>query len=189
MIRHSRLMLVAAFAAAALALLPAKNVEAAQINMCQRVAPGAASGPGQWVAPGSNTTYRLNNQGCGLISPTDVADAAAAGLSPRSQIFSAVVTLSAAGTLQLPPGAYIDRIIVQETSGASITGGLKIGTASGGTQVASALLCGTSCLVWVPDASLSTRIFASTAAQTLFIDAVSSWNSARANVTVMYGFW
>ena len=187
MIRLSRIL---AGALLALALLtPVTPADAAQIAVCRGAAAGASPGPGRWVAA-SGTTYSINVTGCTLISPVDLGSALSGGFVLRSQIFSAVANaLTAAGTVVIPGGTYIDRIIIQETSGASITGGLKIGTTSGGTQVATGLVCASSCLTWVPDVSISTRIFASTAPQTLFIDAVSSFNSGRVNVTVVYGFW
>lgn len=186
MIRSLRFALAAALAVGLLAALPA---EAAVVNMCGPTSAGTAPGPRQWTAP-SGTTYGLNNQGCVNIAPADVAGALAAGFTLRSQLYAVVANaLVAAGTVTLPPGTYIDRIIVQETSGGAVTGGIKIGTAAAGTQVAAALICGASCLVWTPDASISTRIFANTAPQTLFIDAVSSFASSRVNVTVIYGYW
>lgn len=186
MTRHFRILAALGFVVGL--LLSAAPSHAAVVNMCRAAATATSPGPGQWATV-AGTRYTLNNIGCARIASGDVAEATSQGFIVQPQIFAAVATLSAAGTLQLPAGAYIDRIIIQETSGASITGGLKIGTASGGTQVGTGLVCGSGCLVWVPDVSLSTRIFANTAPQTLFIDAVSSWNSARANVTIMYGFW
>lgn len=170
-------------------LWPAAPALAAQVNLCAATASGTSPGPRRWVAS-SGTAYGLNNQGCALIAPADVSGALAEGFTLRSQLFAVVANaLTAAGTVVLPPGAYIDRIIVQETSGGAVTGGIKIGTAAAGTQVAAALICGASCLVWTPDVSISTRIFANTAPQTLFIDAVSSFASSRVNVTVIYGIY
>lgn len=188
-----RRILSATFVAALLAataLLPAtKPADAAVINMCQSQSAGTAPGPARWTARGSGTSYTLNNRGCALINVTDVPEAVSAGFTQQTGIFVAAVKGITAANSQivLPAGTYIDRIVVQETSGASITGGLKFGTSSGGTQIVSAAICGASCLVWVPDASISTRIF-STQTQ-VFIDAVSSWNSAAANVTIFYGYY
>ncbi len=187
MIRYSRLL---AAALLALALFtPIAPADAAQVAVCRGAAAGASPGPGRWTAPASGTSYTIDNIGCTRVNFADVADATAAGFTLRSQLFAAIVRLSAAGTLVLPAGVYIDRIVIQEDSGSSVTGGLKVGTTSGGTQVAAALICASSCLTWVADASISTRIFASTATQTLFIDAVSSWNSARVITTVIYGYY
>ncbi len=186
MIRHFRLFAILFLLAA---LWPAAPAEAAQVAVCRGAAAGTAPGPGRWTAPASGTTYTIDPVGCTFVNFADVADALATGFTRRSQLFAAIVRLSAAGTLVLPAGVYIDRIVIQEDSGSSVTGGLKVGTSSGGTQVASALICASSCLTWVADASISTRIFASTAPQTLFIDAVSSWNSARVITTVVYGYY
>lgn len=188
MIRHSRLL---AAALLALALFtPVTPADAAQIALCRGAAAGASPGPGRWTAPASGTTYTVNNIGCVLISPVDLGDALAGGFTLRAQIFAVVanaISAAAANAVTLPGGTYIDRIIIQETSGASITGGIKIGTTSGGTQVAAALICASGCLTWVPDASISTRIFS--ANTPLFIDAVSAFNSGRVNITIMYGYY
>jgi hypothetical protein len=172
-------------------LAPVTPADAAQIGMCRAAAAGAVAGPGRWTAAASNTTYTVNNGGCILISPADLGDAQADGFLLRSQLFNAVAyRFTAATSIVIPAGTYIDRVIIQETSGGAVTGGLKIGTTSGGTDVAASITCAASCLTWVPDVSLSTRIFASTAPQTLFMGAVTNFNSGpQITVTVVYGLW
>lgn len=189
MTRLSRLLLAAALLAPLAFLAPA--ADAAQVNACRAAAAGNAPGPGRWTAPASGTTYSLGTGGCALLSPADLADALADGFAVRSQLFAAVAyRFTAATSIVVPAGTYIDRVIIQETSGGAVTGGLKIGTTSGGTEVASSITCAASCLTWVPDVSLSTRIFAASAPQTLFMGAVTNFNSGpQITVTVMYGYW
>lgn len=189
MTRLTRLLLAGAFALAL--FTPIAPADAAQINVCKPAASGTAPGPGRWTAAASGTSYTTNNAGCVLISPTDLPDAQADGFVLRSQLFSAVAyRFVAATSIVIPAGTYIDRVIVQETSGGAITGGLKVGTTSGGTDVLAAVTCAASCLTWVPDVSFGTRIFASTAPTTLFMAAVTNFNSGpQITVTVVYGYW
>ncbi|MCH7529255.1 MAG: LamG domain-containing protein [Candidatus Marinimicrobia bacterium] len=75
----------------------------------------------------------------------------------------------------VPAGYRIRSITVEETAGNAITGGLKIGTSAGGTQVVNAQAVGASALV---DCALGTRLFSLTTAQTLYVEDVTAWNSA-----------
>lgn len=193
MTRLRNLILAAAAIAAALILPPAPQAEAAQINVCAPTASGTSPGPRRWTAAGSGTTYGLNNAGCVLLSPVDLADALSDGFVLRSQLFSAVAyRFTAATSIVIPGGTYIDRIIVQETSNAAITGGLKIGTTNGGTEISASITCAALCLSWVPDVSITTsaRIFANTGPKTIFMGAVTNFNSGpEVTVTVVYGYW
>ncbi len=191
MIRRLSHLLLAALLALPLAVPISQPADAAQQYWCRSAAAGAAAGPGRWTAPASGTTYSLNNAGCAFLAPADVPDGQAAGFNVRSQIFAAVANRFVAATsITIPGGTYIDRIIVQETSGGAITGGLKIGTTSGGTEVMSGFVCAASCLTWAPDASISTRIFAATTPVTLFMGAGTNFNSGpQITVTVMYAYW
>jgi len=79
----------------------------------------------------------------------------------------------------VPAGYRLDNIIVLETAGNAITGGLKIGTAAGGTQVVNAEAIGGNAFV---DCTLVINIFSATAAQTLCIEDVTAWNAASINL-------
>ena len=114
------------------------------------------------------------------------------GFTPGSTLRAVSQTGIAAqsfGPLVLPPGAYIHDIVVQETSGASVTGGLKFGTTAGGTDIATGVVCASSCLTSVKDVSFSKRVLSTTAASTISVDAVSSFNSAAVSVTILYSLF
>lgn len=180
--------LLAAAVIAGAAVIAPSSAEAAQIRVCQPAGAGKAPGPARWTAPGSRTVYNLDNDGCVLISPTDATDAAAGGLVQRGSLRTVVANaLIAAGSVQLPGGTYIDRIIIQETSGAAVTGGLKFGSTSGGTEIVTAQACGIACLTLLAETAITARVF--TAPTTVFIDAVTAWAGARVNVTIVYGFY
>lgn len=99
-----------------------------------------------------------------------------------SSIQTAVVAANSATTI--PAGCAIQDIFITNTTANAITGGLKFGTTAGATDIVVALAVGASVLTFVTDATLLKRTFAG--AQTVFIDAVVSWNSASVNVTTVY---
>lgn len=94
---------------------------------------------------------------------------------------------TSAFTYVVPSGHYIQYLMVNETAGNSITGGLKVGTTSGGVDVVIALTVAGSSLQIVPDATLLKRLFSTSASQTLFFDAVTLWNSASIDVYIQLG--
>lgn len=90
--------------------------------------------------------------------------------------------LTANGTLSVPPGFCISQIVIENTTANAITGGLRIGTTDGGIDVVVALTVAGNALSIVPDATLLKRLFSTSAAQTLYLQAVTLWNSASLNV-------
>ncbi len=86
------------------------------------------------------------------------------------------------GTLTIPAGYALESIIVENTTANAITGGIKIGTSSGGTQVVTAQAVAGSALLKVAAADISLGVFSTSADQILYIQAVTSWNSASINV-------
>jgi hypothetical protein len=93
-------------------------------------------------------------------------------------------TLTSNGTAVIPKGYAIEQIVINETGGNAITGGLKIGTTSGATDVVVALAVGASSLQVILDATLLKRVFSFSADQTLFLQAVAAWNSASIDVYI-----
>jgi len=92
----------------------------------------------------------------------------------------------AAGTLVLPANAVIREILVSNNTANAITGGLKFGTTAGGVDIAAALAVAANARVFVTDALLLLRYFSTSATQTIYFDAVTAWNSANVNVTILY---
>lgn len=86
----------------------------------------------------------------------------------------------------LPVNAVINKVIVQNTTGNAVTGGLKFGTTSGATDIVVALTVGANALTFVADAALLKQIFSTTATQTIFIDTVTLWSSASVNIWILY---
>lgn len=89
-------------------------------------------------------------------------------------------------TATVAKNAEIKRITIVNTTANAVTGGIKIGTTSGGTEVVVAQAVGANELVVIADASILKRLFSTTASTTLYIQAVTSWNSASLNIYIEY---
>jgi hypothetical protein len=86
-------------------------------------------------------------------------------------------------TLAIPYGYAIAGIYIVNTTANAITGGLKIGTTAGATDVVAAQTVGANALVSVPYVDLLKRLFSMSVNQTLYIQAVSAWNSASITIS------
>jgi len=144
----------------------------------------------------SGATYMLDGRGCAIVALNDVPYLLAQGFAQigaqRSIAFNTGV-LSGTTAVQilpwLPAGAFIQQIIVENTTANAVTGGIDIGTTAGGADVVSALTCGANCLTFVADAALLKRVFSKTAQQAIFVVGHTAGNNANLNVTIVYGFF
>lgn len=102
---------------------------------------------------------------------------------PQKLVLS-TVTNATSGVL--PIGAVIDAITVVNSTGNIITGGLKFGTSAGATDIAAGLAVGANGNVGLAPAALLKTFFSASATQTVFIDAVTLWNSASVTITIFY---
>ncbi|HUO89145.1 MAG TPA: hypothetical protein VMU08_08220 [Rhizomicrobium sp.] len=200
MIPFAKLKAAALAAALWLATVPA--FAAGQI-MCQPSATSGVEGPrtvgGTNSQVPSGTIYSFNGQGCAYIKQQDMgyftSQGYTAGASLGSIVYSVPTTATGTTSYQigtLPPSTYIQQIIVQNTDGSNaVTGGIKMGSTSGGTDIiGTALAVGTSSLVFETDALTLKRVFSSTASQALFAEAVTSWNTpTTVTITVVYGYF
>lgn len=187
--RTSLRLCLVAFALSALAfVVPA---EAASIRVCSPIGFNGTP-PTQFKAPNSSNLYTVDSRGCFLVPYGDLGDARAAGFIPSDTVKSLVV--SGIGALDftsivIPAGAFITGIIVDNSTANAVTGGLDFGTTSAGTDVISALACAANCLVPVVDSAILKRVFSRTVATPISITAHTSWNSAKVNVTIFYGYF
>lgn len=84
-------------------------------------------------------------------------------------------------TLTVPAGWAIRDIFVRNTTANAVTGGLRIGSTNGGTEVTVALaLAGSAFVLTVP----VVRQFSATVDQTLYLQAVAAWNSASLDIVI-----
>lgn len=184
-----------AFALAALALCVSLPADAAQIIMCRGTAAGTSTGPARWVAPGSGTAYSVDVNGCINAALADVTDAQAGGFAQQAALRAIVFNIGVAtGTTDfvvgtLPASTYIHQIVVANSVAAAVTGGIAFGTTANGTDIVTALTCGSTCLTFVADSALSKRVFSLTAPTPIHAAAVTAWNSTNVTVTILYSYF
>lgn len=94
--------------------------------------------------------------------------------------------LAAAGTIDLPAGAVLDCVVARNLTANAVTGGIKIGTSLGGAGIVSGQAVGASAVVDLPASSLLARRLSGSSRNTLYIDAVTAWNSAVLDVDVWF---
>lgn len=98
-----------------------------------------------------------------------------------------IATISGAVSFVLPAGAFLTGILLGNQTANAITGGLKLGTTLGGNDVCTAIPVAANAFGHVPEALILKRIFSLITPQTIFVDAVTSWNGASLLATVTYG--
>lgn len=147
----------------------------------------------------SGTVYVLNGQGCGVVLAQDVGYFLSLGFTQQGlNSLQFVVPVAATGTTSyqvgtLPASTYIRDVFVSNTDAShAVTGGIDIGTTSGGTDVVAAanLAVGTSSYNFVTDANLAKRVFSTTAQQAIFATGHTSWNTpTTVTITITFGYF
>lgn len=183
-------------ALAGLALLPRHEAHAAGLIMCAPDPSNAAAGPrtfgGANSAVPSQTLYALNSAGCVYVVNGDVGYFRSQGFTEgpehiKSITVTGVLTGTTAVSLgSLPANAVIREILVLNTTTNAVTGGIDVGTTSGGADVVSALTCAASCFTFVADSALLKRMFSATVAQPLFANGHTAGNSANLTIEILY---
>lgn len=194
--------ILSAIALASVAFLPLQ-ASANYIVMCSPDVASGVQGPRTVGGVGSQvpsaTVYVLNGQGCAPILAQDIGWFSSQGYSQQglnSLMF--VVPVTATGTTSylvgtLPPSTYIRDVFVSNTDAShAVTGGIDIGSTSGGTDIVAAanLSVGTSSYNFVTDANLAKRVFSTTAGQAIYATGHTSWNTpTTVTITVTYGYF
>lgn len=193
---------------AALALLPfavpfeaahaAASSQTTHAFLCAPAPAVGQAGPRRVVNPNTSTAYQLNGDGCAVIASADIGWALSQGFYYGPSIFTLQTTgVTSSGTtavstgLTLPAYGYILAIVLCETAGNAVTGGLNIGDSGSATRFGSAVALGANACVSVPDSG-NARLFVSSGvptADTILLAAATSWNSASVNVTVLYSYY
>lgn len=86
-------------------------------------------------------------------------------------------------TVSVPKNAIVDKIYIRNNTANAVTGGVKVGTTDGGTDVVTAAAVAASAIV---QALPTVGAINTAAARTLYIQAVTAWNSANVDVRVDY---
>lgn len=197
--------------AASLALLPfAAPIEVAQAAatsqvthayLCAPLAPAQAPGPKRVVNTSSTASpqpsYQLNNSGCAVFAGADVGFFLSQGYYYGQGIFSlqqsaiTASTTSTTSTITLPAYGYIVGVVLSETAGNAITGGVDIGDSGSATRFASAVALSSNASVAIADSAL-THIYAPSgvpAADQILVACHTNCNSGSINITILYSYW
>lgn len=94
------------------------------------------------------------------------------------------VTLAANGTIVVPARYKIDEITMRNTIAAAVTGGIRAGVTDGGATVILAQAVGSSAILEVKDAAILLNYFSHTLPTTIYLQAVTAWNTAVVQITV-----
>jgi hypothetical protein len=85
-------------------------------------------------------------------------------------------------TYTMPAGWTLDDIYIKNNTANAVTGGIKIGTSSGGTQVVAAQAVGANANIRVAQSAILINWWA--AQQMLYIQDVTAWNSASLDIHI-----
>jgi hypothetical protein len=146
------------------------------------------------TAPSGNV-YQLSPAGCAVVAQGDVASLVSQGFSagppfgPNIMTTTGVMTGTTPALVGvLPPGAYIQHIIINNTTANAVTG-LSFGTTSATpTDIVAAATLAANALTFVTDALLLKRVFSVAAQQAIWMGA-TNWNSANVTVSIVWGYF
>lgn len=96
-----------------------------------------------------------------------------------------ISNVSSATSVIIPASNCLLGIVVQNTSANAITGGLKIGTTAGGVDVVTSFAVSANSLGMIDSTLILKKVFSKTVDTTLYIDAVTLWNSGILNFTFL----
>lgn len=193
---------------AALVLLPfslpqaayaAATTQTTHAYLCssQSFGTGAASRRVVNTSTTAATAYTLNAVGCAVFAAADIGFFLSQGFSFGAADFvlqqQAITanTTSSTSTITLPAYGMIKYIILEETAGNAVTGGVDIGDSGSATRFASAVALSANNTVIVTDSAL-TRIFANSgvpAADQILVVCHTACNSASINISVVYAYY
>ncbi len=196
---------VAAIALVALVIMgppqkPLFAAASAQTTHAWLCIPGQAAGAANRrivVPTTSGGTYNLNGQGCALVVAGDIGYFISQGAVYGPNIFTlqqtgiTASTTASTSTITLPAYAYIVGIVLSETAGNAITGGVDIGDTTNAISWASAIALGANASVSLLD-SAYTRINVPAGVPTadqIFVKCHTSCNSGSINITILYSYF
>lgn len=172
--------------------------------LCRPTSAVGASGPGRVVNTSSTAStqpaYVLNADGCAVIAGADIGFFLSQGYFYGPALFSAQATAIVGGSsgtaseatnITLPAYGWIIGIVLCETAGNAVTGGLNVGDAGTAAKFASAVTLGANACT-VATLAANSGVNAPSGVPTadpIVVNAVTSWNSASVNITVLYSYY
>ncbi len=186
------------------AITPASAAATSQITHAYLCAPdvaGGVQGPRRVVNTSSTAAtqpaYVLNSGGCALINGADIGFFLSQGFSYGPNIFTlqqsgiTASTTATTSTITLPAYGYIVGIVLSETAGNAITGGVDIGDSGSATRFASAIALSANATVAIADSAL-TRLFVPSGVPTadqILVACHTSCNSGSINITILWSYF
>ena len=189
-------------AALALAPIPAQAAASLQVThafLCSPEVSVGTAGP-RLITNTSSTaspqpSYQTNSQGCALVATPDVgfflSQGYTFGVNEGVQIQNAITatTTGTTSTIVLPAYGFIKYIVIEETAGGSITGGVSVGDSGSATRFASAVAVSANAnTVVVPTALTGSANTGVPAADTVLVAGTFA-GGASLNVTVIFGYF
>jgi hypothetical protein len=92
-----------------------------------------------------------------------------------------IENVSQEGTFVIPAGEFITKIIIYETAGNDVLGGIRFGKSHGGGDVVGGILTEAGQFSLVP---LTIPPFSMTDNVTIYFDAVRDWNGGMVNIYI-----
>jgi hypothetical protein len=147
-------------------------------------------------SPLAPQAYSLNGQGCAVMNQADIGYFQSQGFSVGPSqgqpiLYNTGVQTSTTDLIigSIPPNAYIQQIIVANLTANAVTGGISFGTTANGTDIDTALPVAASAVAFATDALTVKRVFSTTVSTPIHAAAVTAWNSANVNITIVYGYF
>ena len=169
--------------------------------LCAPIQAQTAPGPRRVVNSSSTVTpqpaYNLNQDGCASFANADAGYFLSQGyyFGPnefvQQQMAITANTTAATSQLTLPAYAFIKWLVIEETAGNAVTGGVDIGDASSATFFASAVAVAANVTIVVVDSALL-RLKSNSGvpvSDQILIVCHTACNSASLNVSVIYGYY
>lgn len=142
-------------------------------------------------------TYNLNPEGCALIVGADIGWFLSQGAYYGPNLFTLQQTAitatqtSTTSTITLPAYGFIVAVVLSETAGNAITGGVDLGDSGSATRFASAVTLNANTTVAIADSAL-TRLYVPSGVPTadqILVTCHTSCNSGSINITIIYSYF
>ena len=177
----------------------AASLQVTHAFLCTPEVSVGTAGPRLIVNTSSSATpqpsYQTNSQGCALVATPDVgfflSQGYTFGTNEGVQIQNAITatTTGTTSTIILPAYGFIKYIVIEETAGGSITGGVNVGDSGSATRFASAVAVSANAnTVIVPTALTGSANTGVPASDTVLIAGTFA-GGASLNVTVIFGYF
>jgi hypothetical protein len=140
--------------------------------------------------------YTLNAQGCALIANADVgfflSQGYTVGVNEGVLQQNAITanTTSGTSTITLPAYGFVKYIVIEETAGNAVTGGINVGDSGSATRFTSATAVGANANVIVVPTNLNGS--SSTGVPTgdiVLVVCHTACNSGSINISVIFGYY